>query len=321
MGVQGSLGQADRPPVVCLMGPTATGKTEVAVELATAGPFEIISVDSAMVYRGMDIGTAKPDAATRARAPHRLVDFLDPAEPYSAARFAEDARREIDAIHAAGRIPLLTGGTMLYFRALLEGLSPLPDADPEIRRRLEAEAEASGWPALHERLAAVDPAAAARIEPADAQRIQRALEVWEQTGRPLTELQQAPRPALPWQVQRIGLLPRQRHWLHARIERRFHAMMAAGFLEEVRALYQRGDLHPGLPAVRAVGYRQLWAHLAGECSLEEAVQRGVIASRQYAKRQITWLRREASLEVIAVDQEAPLSRARALLCGWLARGL
>lgn len=303
------------------MGPTATGKTDLAVELATSGPFEIISVDSAMVYRGMDIGTAKPDAATRDRAPHRLLDFLDPAEPYSAARFAEDARGEIAAIHRTGRIPLLVGGTMLYFRALLEGLSPLPDADPAVRQRLEEEAARDGWPALHARLARIDPAAAARIEPADAQRIERALEVWEQTGRPISELQQTPREPLPWRVRRIGLLPRQRHWLHARIERRFHAMMESGFLEEVQRLYARGDLHPGLPAVRAVGYRQLWAHLAGECSLEEAVRRGIVASRQYAKRQITWLRRETELDTIAVDQEPALARVRSRVSGLLSRGL
>lgn len=304
------------------MGPTATGKTEVAVDLVERGPFEIISVDSAMVYRGMDIGTAKPDAETLARAPHHLLDFLDPAESYSAARFSEDARALIEDIHARDRIPLLVGGTMLYFRALLEGLSPMPEANPGLRRRLEEEAALHGWPALHARLAEVDPDAAARIHPNDPQRIQRALEVHAQTGRPISELQrEASQTPPPWHAIRIGLLPRQRHWLHARIEQRFDAMMEQGFLDEVRRLFERGDLHPGLPSVRAVGYRQLWAHLGGEYDYAEAVRRGIVATRQYAKRQITWLRRENDLLSVAVDCEPAARTVRSLLADRLEGGL
>jgi len=290
-------------PVVCLMGPTASGKTDIAISLVERWPMDIVSVDSALVYRGMDIGTAKPDAETLAKAPHRLIDFLDPAQAYSAAEFRRDALAAIQSIHAAGRIPLLVGGTMLYFRALLQGLSELPNADPAIRQRLEGEAEAQGWVALHARLTEVDPAAARRIHPNDPQRIQRALEVWELTGRPMTELQQrAHVPDNPWPVWRIGLLPAQRHWLHARIAQRFDAMLEAGLVEEVRALMARGDLHRGLPAIRAVGYRQIWEHLAGDCSLDEARQRGIAATRQLAKRQITWMRKEEELIRVACDQ-------------------
>ena len=289
-------------PVVCLMGPTASGKTDIAVRLVEEGPFDIISVDSALVYRGMDIGTAKPDAATLARAPHRLIDFLDPAEPYSAARFRGDARDEIKAIHAAGRIPLLVGGTMLYYRALLQGLSELPDADPSVRERLEAEAREQGWEALHERLAGVDPAAARRIHPNDPQRIQRALEVWEISGRPLSELQKrATVSQPPWPVVRIGLMPDDRAWLHERIARRFQLMIRQGLLDEVRALHERGDLSPDLPSIRAVGYRQIWACLDGECDLEEATRRGIVATRQLAKRQMTWMRSEPVLWRVACD--------------------
>jgi len=289
-------------PIVCLMGPTASGKTDVAVSLVERGPFEIVSVDSAMVYREMDIGTAKPGPDVLARAPHRLIDFLDPAEPYSAARFRADARKAIDVIHASGRIPLLVGGTMLYYRALLQGLSDLPDADPHIRRRLEEEAAEQGWEALHERLASVDPQAARRIHRNDPQRIQRALEVWEQTGRPLTELQRRSSvPDTAWPVIRIGLMPEDRAWLHERIARRFHLMMDAGLLEEVQALRARGDLHAAMPSIRAVGYRQLWEHLEGRHALDEAVKRGIIATRQLAKRQITWMRSEPDLNVIPSD--------------------
>ncbi|WP_253447516.1 tRNA (adenosine(37)-N6)-dimethylallyltransferase MiaA [Natronospira proteinivora] len=293
------------------MGPTASGKTDIAVDLTARWPFEIISVDSAMVYKGMDIGTAKPDADTLTRAPHRLIDFLDPAEPYSAARFRDDAMAAIDEIHATGRIPLLVGGTMLYYRALLQGLSDLPDADPTIRARLEAEAEVEGWEALHRRLVAVDPAAARRIHPNDPQRIQRALEVHALTGRPMTELQQGRKaPNLPWPVWRIGLMPAQRTWLHARIARRFEAMMAAGLEAEVEALMVRGDLHLGLPALRAVGYRQVWEYLAGEYDRDEAQRRGIVATRQLAKRQITWMRSEPALTVIECDRPAVADRVR-----------
>lgn len=277
--------------VVFLMGPTASGKTELAVELVRRFPLEIISVDSAMVYRGMDIGTAKPDAATLRVAPHRLIDVCDPAEAYSAARFREDALREIAAVQAAGRIPLLVGGTMLYFRALEQGLSTLPPADSALRARLEDEARRHGRGHLHARLAAVDPAAAARIHPNDPQRIQRALEVWELTGRPLSELQRVGREEpLPFRVVKVQVFPEDREELHRRIEQRFRRMVEQGLWAEVERLHARGDLEPSMPAIRAVGYRQLWRHLAGEIGPEEAVHAGVVATRQLAKRQMTWLR-------------------------------
>ena len=283
-------------PVLCLMGPTASGKTDLAVALHATLPVDIVSVDSVMVYRGMDIGSAKPAPAVLAQAPHRLVNILDPAEPYSAARFREDALREIRAIHAAGRVPLLVGGTMLYFRALFEGLSALPSADPAVRVRLELEAAERGWPALHARLAQVDPAAAARIHPNDPQRIQRALEVHELTGCPLSELQAAQAgDAPPYRFVKLAVAPAERSVLHERISRRFRQMLEAGLVEEVEGLYRRGDLHPGLPAIRAVGYRQVWQYLAGELDREVMVERGIIATRQLAKRQFTWLRSETQV--------------------------
>jgi tRNA dimethylallyltransferase len=298
------------------MGPTASGKTDIAVSLVERGPYEIISVDSAMVYRDMDIGTAKPDAETLARAPHHLIDFLDPAEPYSAARFVDDATSLISRIHEAGRIPLLTGGTMLYYRSLLRGLADLPDADPALRARLESEAETAGWPALHRRLASVDPEAAGRIHPNDPQRIQRALEVHKLTGRALTELQrEAAVRSCPWPVIKIGLMPSNRGWLHDRIARRFEMMMEAGLEDEVERLRARGDLHPSLPAIRAVGYRQVWDYLEGEYSREEAVRRGIIATRQLAKRQITWMRSETELATVACDEAGAGAAVDRLLRG------
>ena len=285
-------------PAVCIMGPTASGKTGLAVALVERYPLEIVSVDSAMIYRGMDIGTAKPDAATLARAPHRLIDILDPVERYSAARFAADARREMEQILAAGRLPLLVGGTGLYFRALEGGLAELPEADPEVRASLAEKREQEGPEALHRWLAEVDPQAAARIHPNDPQRVQRALEVWLLTGRPLSELQQA-RPAESGvRLSKIVLEPPDRAELHARIERRFDAMLAAGFVEEVEGLRARGDLNPSLPSMRAVGYRQVWRYLEGECDYDEMRASGIAATRQYAKRQLTWLRPEqAALRV------------------------
>ena len=282
-------------PVPCIMGPTASGKTELAVWLVQRFPFEIISVDSAMVFRGMDIGTAKPDAATQRRAPHRLIDILDPAQAYSAARFREDALREIADIRARGRWPLLVGGTMLYFRALEEGLAVLPEADPALRQRLNAEAKAQGWAALHARLARLDPPSARRIHPNDPQRIQRALEVCELSGRPMSELlgSSADRPL---RLLKLALAPPSRDELHVHIARRFHKMLAAGLIDEVRGLYGRGDLSLQLPAVRAVGYRQVWGYLAGELGRDEMVEKGIIATRQYAKRQLTWLRAQQDLQ-------------------------
>ena len=291
---------ATLPPAVCLMGPTASGKTDLAVALVETLPMDIISVDSVMVYRGMDIGSAKPDAGTLARAPHRLIDICDPAEPYSAARFRDDAMREMAEITAQGRIPLLVGGTMLYFRALLNGLSTLPSADADIRTRLEAEAEVDGWASLHRRLAEVDPEAAARIHPNDPQRLQRALEVYELTGTPLSELQrsqQADQP-LPYRIVKLAVAPADRTILHERIAQRYELMLQNGLIDEVEALRKRGDLHQDMPALRAVGYRQVWEYLSGSLTYTEMVERGIIATRQLAKRQFTWLRSEPDLMLL-----------------------
>lgn len=282
---------SQRPPAILLMGPTASGKTDLAVELVERLPCDIVSVDSAMVYRGMDIGTAKPDAAVLTRAPHRLIDILDPAESYSAARFRVDALREMAAITAAGRIPLLVGGTGLYFRALRRGLSDLPAADPVVRARLEAEAARWGWETLHQRLQRVDPRAAARIHPNDPQRLQRALEVYELTGRPLSELQQGGSDALPYRVLALVLAP-ERELLHRRIQERFHRMLEQGLIGEVEGLFRRGDLGPDKPSIRCVGYRQVWSYLAGEVDYPTMVRQGITATRQLAKRQFTWLRSE-----------------------------
>lgn len=311
-------GAVDTPkpdaPVLCIMGPTAAGKTGLAVELVQRFPFEIVSVDSALVYRGMDIGTAKPDAATLRIVPHRLIDFLDPSESYSAARFREDCLREMEQIRLDGRLPLLVGGTMLYFRALQQGLSPLPGADPVVRARLEAQWRELGPEAMHDRLAAVDPRAAARIHRNDPQRIQRALEVYELSGRPLSAhfAERDPR-VRPVSLLKLAVAPCDREVLHERIARRFAQMLEQGLIAEVEQLYRRGDLGPQLPALRAVGYRQVWQYLAGELSYTQMCERAVIATRQYAKRQLTWLRGEP--DVIWLDAEAPdlLDRVRYLL--------
>lgn len=286
-------------PVVLLMGPTATGKTDLAAGLRQALPLDVVSVDSAMVYRGMDIGTAKPDAAFLQRCPHRLIDICDPAEPYSTGRFVDDARREIAQIHAAGRIPLLVGGTMLYFRALQQGLADLPAADTALRAEIDAEAARIGWPAMHEQLHRVDPAAAARIRPRDSQRIQRALEVFRLSGEPLSRLQAEATAAVPpWRYVKLALWPSDRAGLGARIARRFGKMLEAGLVAEVERLRARPDIHPGLPSMRAVGYRQILECLEGRYGLEEAERRAVVATRQLAKRQLTWLRTEAALSVL-----------------------
>ncbi len=278
---------------ICLMGPTASGKTDLAVELVQALPCDIISVDSALVYRGMDIGTAKPGADVLKAAPHRLIDICDPTERYSAARFRVDALREIDEIFANGRTPLLVGGTMLYFRALQYGLSKLPEADPTVRARLEAEAAAEGWAQMHQRLLQIDPVAGARIHPNDPQRIQRALEVFELTGRTLTELQKRDgEQRLPYHLIKLVRAPKDRAVLHRRIAQRFHQMLELGFEDEVKGLLARGDLTPDLPSMRSVGYRQMLEYLAGNYSYEQMVERSVIATRQLAKRQLTWLRSE-----------------------------
>lgn len=292
-----------RHPAIFLMGPTASGKTALACELSERFPVELVSVDSALVYRGMDIGTAKPDAATLARYPHAMIDIRDPAEPYSAADFRADVLAVLKDISARGRVPLLVGGTGLYFRALQQGLSNLPEANPAVREHLSAQAAGIGWPAMHARLRAIDPAAAARIGPNDAQRIQRALEVIELTGRPLSEQQRGGSgQRFPWRVLKLALLPADRAPLHARIAERFDAMLAQGFLDEMRRLRARGDLDPDLPSMRSVGYRQAWEHLDGDTTPAEFRDRGIFATRQLAKRQITWLRGELDARVLDPDR-------------------
>ncbi len=278
-------------PIVFLMGPTASGKTALAMELYDRLPCEIVSVDSAMIYRDMNIGTAKPDAEMLARYPHRLIDLRDPAEAYSAADFRSDALAEIERIHKAGKIPLLTGGTMLYFHALLNGLANLPEADPVVRKRIEDEAAEKGWAAIHARLAEVDPQSAERLNPNDSQRLQRALEVYEITGRSMTELwaeQQAQKLDSP--VISLSVMPPERSVLHERIEQRFDIMLEQGFEAEVRALWERGDLELSMPSVRCVGYRQMWEYFSGQWDYETMRYKGIVATRQLAKRQITWLR-------------------------------
>jgi tRNA dimethylallyltransferase len=293
------------PDAVCLMGPTCTGKTALALALAARFPVEIVSVDSALVYRGMDIGTSKPTAAEQAAVPHHLIDICDPADPYSAGRFLRDALACIADIQARGRVPLLVGGTMLYYRALTHGLAPLPEADSQVRAALDMVAQSTGWPALHAELAERDPVAASRIQPADAQRIQRALEVLQLTGERLSDLQQQSQPP-PVKLARFALVPVARAELYQRINDRFAGMVAAGLLDEVRALRARGDLDPDLPSLRAVGYRQLWSHLAGECSLEDATAAACQATRNLAKRQLTWLRADPDIAWITSLAEADL---------------
>lgn len=304
----------DRPLAIALMGPTASGKTDLAVALSQRLPCDIISVDSAQVYRGMDIGSAKPEPELLRRAPHRLIDIADPREPYSAARFRTDALAAMSESLAAGRVPLLVGGTMLYFKALLYGIDALPPADAAVRAAIAAQAASEGWEAVHRRLAAVDAVAAARIRPTDAQRLQRALEVYLVSGRSLTAWQQQDAPDqrsagaplagdLPCPVLPLALAPLERSVLHARIAERFRRMVAAGLIDEVRRLVEMPDLDPELPALRAVGYRQVLAHLRGELSREDMIERGIIATRQLAKRQLTWLRSWHGLRWMLTDAD------------------
>jgi tRNA dimethylallyltransferase len=280
----------------CITGPTACGKTELALEIAARVPVEIVSMDSAMVYRGLDIGTAKPSIAVRRSVPHHLVDILDPNEAYSAGRFARDAASAIAAIRARGRLPLIVGGTLLYLRALRDGLASLPRANRAVRAAIDRDGERLGWAALHERLRNIDPAAAARIAPGDRQRIQRALEVHELTGRPITELQRALASPDGPGIFAVALVPADRAALAERIERRFDAMVAQGFVAEVEGLRARHDLTPDLPSLRSVGYRQIWAHLDGDYGWDEARTKAIVATRQYAKRQLTWLRGDTRCE-------------------------
>jgi len=305
------------PPALAILGPTASGKTDLALALAERLPVDIISVDSAQVYLGMDIGTAKPDAATLARAPHRLIDIRDPAEPYSGAEFLADASREMAATAASGRIPLLVGGTMLYFQLLHQGLAELPPADPEVRAALRARAARHGWAHLHAELTRIDPVTAARLHPNHSQRIERALEIHRATGQPPSQvLARRSRPlATQYQLTAIALEPKDRAQLHGRIEARFTAMIEAGLIDEVQGLRARGDLHPDLPALRAAGYRQVWAWLDGAGDRATMIAAGTAATRQLAKRQLTWLRNWRAPVAIRIGHPVtePVRLADALL--------
>ncbi|BBB30993.1 tRNA (adenosine(37)-N6)-dimethylallyltransferase MiaA [Neptunomonas japonica] len=279
------------PPAIFLMGPTAAGKTDLAMRLTEELPCDIISVDSALIYKGMDIGTAKPDAQMLKKYPHRLVDIIDPSQSYSAAEFRADALREMAEITAKGRIPLLVGGTMMYYNALIKGLASLPEANSEVRQRLLEKGEREGWPALHAQLSIIDPESAKRLAPNDSQRLQRALEVYELTGRTLTQLwAEQKNQSFGYDVLNLAVMPEERKTLHERIALRYKIMLKDGFVDEVKALHQRGDLHTQMPSVRCVGYRQVWSYLDGEWDHDTMVEKGIIATRQLAKRQITWLR-------------------------------
>ncbi len=305
----------NKPKAIFLMGPTASGKTDLAIALRKSLPVEVISVDSALIYKGMNIGTAKPSREELAKAPHRLIDILDPAESYSAMNFRADALKEMAEITASGRIPLLVGGTMLYYKALIEGLSPLPSADIEVRAKIEQKAAEFGWGALHKDLMAIDPISANRINPNDSQRINRALEVFYITGKTMTELTTQQGESLPYDVLQFAIAPEDRAVLHQRIEQRFHKMIELGFEQEVRKLFERGDLNIDLPSIRCVGYRQMWEYLQGDISLDEAIFKGICATRQLAKRQITWLRGWQS-EITWLDSLEPEKAKQIVLEKW-----
>lgn len=298
------------------MGPTASGKTDLAIALRQHLPVELISVDSTLVYRGMDIGTAKPTPEELATAPHRLINIRDPSEPYSAADFCTDAGREIASIHAAGKIPLLVGGTMLYFKALLDGLAEMPAADAGVRAQIEREASLYGWPQIHAELNKVDPEAAAEIHPNHSQRLSRALEVYRVSGKTMTQLrrEQLTNSGMPfvdrYRITQLAIAPYERNTLHERIAIRFRKMLEQGLIEEVSLLHRRGDLHSNLPAIRAVGYRQVWDYLDGVLTREEMVERGIIATRQLAKRQFTWLRGWSDLYWLYTEQQSGISHSR-----------
>ncbi len=315
-----SPASTEPPKCLAIAGPTASGKTAAALTIAAELPVEIISVDSALVYRGMDIGTAKPSAAELAAVPHHLIDIRDPLQPYSAAEFVADATRLVHEIHARGKHPLLVGGTMLYFKALFEGIDDMPRADARVRAAIEEEARAQGWPALHAELARVDPPTAARLAPGDTQRIQRALEVYRVSGRPLSSFHtrgaDAPPSALMQATTLISLEPQERAWLHARIAQRFDAMLAAGLLDEVQRLRARGDLQADLPSMRCVGYRQAWEALDGVLPMSELRERGIYATRQLAKRQITWLRAMPQRRVVACDAPDALAQVLRGVRAW-----
>ena len=306
----------NKPKAIFLMGPTASGKTDLAIALRKSLPVEVISVDSALIYKGMNIGTAKPSREELAKAPHRLIDILDPAESYSAMNFRADALKEMAKITVSGRIPLLVGGTMLYYKALIEGLSPLPSADSEVRAKIEQKAAEFGWAALHKDLMAIDPISANRINPNDSQRINRALEVFYITGKTMTELTTQQGKSLPYDVLQFAIVPEDRAVLHQRIEQRFHKMIELGFEQEVRQLFERGDLNIDLPSIRCVGYRQMWEYLQGDISLDEVIFKGICATRQLAKRQITWLRGWQS-EITWLDSLEPEKAKQIVLEKWV----
>lgn len=297
-----------QPPVICLMGPTASGKTALAMELCQHLPCDIISVDSALIYRDMDIGTAKPTAEELAEYPHRLINLKDPAESYSAAEFCSDALAEIEKIRANNRIPLLVGGTMMYFKSLIEGISPLPEANADIRKKIEDEASEHGWEYMHQMLAQFDETAAKRIHPNDPQRIMRAIEVYRISGHSLSHLTEIKGDKLEGDVLQFAITPKERKDLHARIELRYQQMIAQGFESEVVKLKARGDLHENLPSIRCVGYRQMWEYLNGEYDHDEMIFKGVCATRQLAKRQLTWLRNWPNLHWLNMEDEDNLQQ-------------
>lgn len=292
-----------QPPVICLMGPTASGKTALAMALQDNLPCDIISVDSALVYRDMDIGTAKPTPDELSKYPHRLINIRDASQAYSAADFCHDALKEIALIRSKNRIPLLVGGTMMYYKSLIEGISPLPEANPSVRKEIEIEADNKGWGEMHDLLKSVDPVSAARIHPNDPQRLTRALEVYRITGNTLTQLTEIKGNSVQGDVLQFAIAPKERATLHERIALRFNQMIEQGFEQEVKALYQRGDLHENMPSIRCVGYRQMWQYLHGECSHDEMVFRGICATRQLAKRQLTWLRSWSNLTWLNMEDE------------------
>ena len=308
-----SITESNQPPVICLMGPTAAGKTALAMALQEALPCDIVSVDSALIYRDMNIGTAKPSKAELAQYPHRLIDLRDASESYSAADFCRDALAEIAEIRSNNRIPLLVGGTMMYFKSLIEGISPLPTANAEIRQEIEREALAKGWQAMHDQLAEIDPVSALRIHPNDPQRLTRALEVYRLTSNTLTQLTQIKGAKLSGNVLQLAITPQERSTLHERIALRYQQMIAMGFEQEVIKLKSRGDLHQDLPAIRCVGYRQMWQYLDGEFDHDEMIFRGVCATRQLAKRQLTWLRNWPDLHWLTTDDNTNLAQVLSLL--------
>ncbi|WP_170252765.1 tRNA (adenosine(37)-N6)-dimethylallyltransferase MiaA [Colwellia echini] len=305
--------EQNQPPVICLMGPTASGKTALAMALQEALPCDIVSVDSALIYREMDIGTAKPTKKELALYPHRLIDLRDPTESYSAADFCRDALAEIAEIRSNNRIPLLVGGTMMYFKSLIEGISPLPTADPEIREAIEKEASTQGWQAMHDQLAEIDPISAERIHPNDPQRITRALEVYRLTCNTLTQLTQIKGAKLDGNVLQLAITPKERSTLHDRIALRYQQMIDQGFEQEVVKLKERGDLNENLPSIRCVGYRQMWQYLEGEFDHDEMIFRGICATRQLAKRQLTWLRNWPDLHWLTTDDNTNLAQVLSLL--------